>query len=99
LTNAPTVGDLTAAMKASVNGEVVDGLNVDTYAEIGQEAPAATQTLRKMIGYLYKAWRNRSNETATLYQLFGDDAVTVHQKATVSDDGTTFEKGEVGTGP
>lgn len=99
LTNAPTNGDLTAAMKASVNAEVVDALNVDTYAEIGQEAPAATQTIRKMLGYLYKGWRNKSDQTATLYQLYNDDTTTVAQKATVSDDGTTFVKGEVGTGP
>lgn len=50
---------------AQVNAEVVDALNVDTYAEIGQEAPAATQTLRKMLGYLYKAWRNRSTQSLT----------------------------------
>ena len=99
LTNAPTAGDLTAAMKASVNAEVVDALNVDTYAEIGQEGPAATQTIRKMLGYLYKAWRNRSTQTATDYKLYADDATTVDQKATVSDDATTFDSGEKATGP
>jgi len=33
LTNAPTNGDLTATMKASVNSEVVDTLTVDTIAD------------------------------------------------------------------
>ena len=51
------------------------------------------------LGFLYKAWRNRSNQTATTWQLFNDDATTVDHKATVSDDGTTGEKGEVVTGP
>lgn len=94
-----SVGSLAAQAKADVNAEVVDALNVDTYAEIGQETPAATQTIRKMLAYLYKAWRNKSDQTATLYQLYGDDAATVHQKATVSDDATTFTKGEIATGP
>lgn len=99
LTNAPTAGDLTATMKTSVKTQVTDGLNVDTYAEVGQEAPAATQTIRKMLGYLYKAWRNKTTQTATVYSLFADDTTTVDQKATVSDDLTTFTRGEVGTGP
>jgi len=84
---------------AEVNAEVVDALNTDTYAEPAQGAPGATITLAQKIGYLYKAWRNRSNQTATTYQLFNDDATTVDHKATVSDDATTAEKGEVATGP
>lgn len=99
LTNAPTSGDLTATMKASVNAEVVDALNTDTYAEPGQATPAATASLAAKIGYLYKAWRNRKTQTATTYSLFNDDATTVDQKATVSDNGTTFDSGEIATGP
>lgn len=68
-------------------------------AEPGQGAPAATATRGAKIDYLYKAWRNRSNQTATTYQLYADDASTVDQKATVSDDATTFESGEIATGP
>ena len=99
LTNAPTSGDLTATMKTSVNTEVVDALNVDTYAEPGQGAPAATTTLAAKLNYLYKVWRNKKTQTATTYSLFNDDAATVDQKATVSDDGTTATKGEVASGP
>lgn len=84
---------------AQVNTEVVDALNTDTYAEPAQGAPGATISLAAKIGHLYKAWRNRSNQTSTTYQLFNDDATTVDHKATVSDDGTTAEKGEVATGP
>ena len=90
---------LSTLTAANVNAEVVDALNVDTYAEIGQEAPAATQTIRKMLAYLYKGWRNKVTQDATTYSLFNDDAATVDQKATVSDDGVTFTKGEVATGP
>jgi len=84
---------------AQVNAEVVDALATDTYAEPGQEIPAATNTIAKKLGYLFKAWRNKSTQTATQYSLMADDAATVDQKATTSDDATTFTKGEVGTGP
>lgn len=98
LTNAATAGDLTVAMKASVNAEVLDVLNTDTFAEPGQGTPASTTTLAVKIGYLYKAWRNRHTQTASEYALYGDDAVTKDQEAVVSDDNTTFERGEISTG-
>lgn len=87
------------ATPAQVNTEVLDVLNVDTFAEPGQEAPPATTTLVKKIGYLYKAFRNRITQTATTLSLYGDDAATVDQKSTVSDNGTTYDRGELGTGP
>lgn len=87
--------DLSATMKTSVNGEVLDVLNVDTFAEVGTETPAATQTIRKMISLLYKAWRNKSTQTTTTYILKNDDTTTTGQTATTSDDGTTFTRGEM----
>ena len=99
LTNAATSGDLTATMKTSVNTEVVDGLNVDTYAEPAQGTPAATATLAAKLNYLYKAWRNKKTQTSTTFNLFNDDAATVDHKSTVSDDGTTATVGEIATGP
>lgn len=84
---------------AAVNAEVVDALNVDTYAEPAQGAPGATVSLATKIGFLYKAWRNRVTQTATETKIYNDDAATVDHKATVSDDTTTFDKGEIGTGP
>lgn len=89
------LNDLSAA---EVNAEVVDVLNTDTYAEPGQGAPGATITLAAKIGYLYKAWRNRSTQTATEYALYADDATTKDQEAAVSDNGTTLDRGEVTTG-
>ena len=94
-----SVGSLAAQAKADVNAEVVDGLNVDTYAEPGQGAPAATASIVTKIGNLHKAWRNKSDQTSTLYQLYADDATTVDQKPTVSDDGTTFVRQEIASGP
>ncbi len=84
---------------AQVNAEVLDVLTVDTFAQPGQESPAATTTLGLMVRYLYKAFRNRKTQTATTYALYADDTTTVDQKSTVSDDGTTFSAGEIATGP
>ena len=84
---------------AQVNAEVVDALNTDTYAEPGQGAPGATISLAQKIGYLYKAFRNRKTQTSTTFSLYADDAATVDQKSTVSDNGTTAERGEIVTGP
>jgi energy-coupling factor transporter ATP-binding protein EcfA2 len=84
---------------AEVNAEMVDALATDTYAQPGQEAPAATQTLAKMVAYLYKVLRNRITETATQQKIYADDGTTVDQKATVSDDNVTYDRGELGSGP
>lgn len=84
---------------SEINAEVVDALATDTYAEPGQGTPAATASLATKINYLYKNWRNRKTQTSTTFSLFNDDAVTVDQKATVSDNGTTAEKTEIATGP
>lgn len=88
-----------ATALASINAQVVDGLNVDTYAEPGQGAPGATLSLAAKIGFLYKAWRNRSTQTASQYSLYNDDASTVDHKASFSDNGTTADRGEIATGP
>ena len=89
----------TLATPAQVNAEVVDALNVDTYAEPGQGTPAATASLATKINYLYKNWRNKKTQTSSQWSLLNDDATTVDQKAAVADDGTTASKGEIATGP
>lgn len=94
-----SVGSLGTTAKTDVKLQVTDALNVDTYAQVGQGAPPATTTLRLMIAYLYKAFRNKTTQDASQYSLYNDDAATVDQKAAVSDDGTTFTRGEVASGP
>lgn len=89
----------TRATPAQVNAEVVDAWAVDTYTEPGQEAPPATTTLAVRLRYLYKAFRNPFTQTATDFKLYDDAGAVVDQKATVSDDGTTFTRGKIGTGP
>jgi hypothetical protein len=93
-----SVGALAAQAKADVNAEVVDALATDTYAEPGQGTPGATIALSAKIGYLYKAWRNKTTQTSSEYALYADDATTKDHEAVVSDDGTTTTRGEVSTG-
>jgi len=89
----------TRATPAQVNNEVLDVLNVDTFAEPGQATPAATASLVTKIGYLYKFLRNRKTATSSQINIYNDDATTVDQKRTISDNGTTYDEGEVTTGP
>lgn len=71
----------------------------DPRGEPGQGAPPVNPDLATKIDYLYKAWRNRSTQTATTYSLYADNGTTVDQKATVSDNGTLYDRGEIATGP
>ena len=86
------------ATPAQVNAELLDVLTVDTYAEPGKVAPAATTSLALMVRFLYKAWRNKKAQTSGQYSLYADDGVTVDQQASVSADGTTTTVGEIGAG-
>ncbi len=95
LTNAPTSGDLTATMKASVNAEVLDVLNTDTFAE-PTGVPAATNTLVNKLSYLYMALRNKVTVTASA-KTFYDDGDATEWKKTLADDGTTYTEGEATT--
>jgi len=95
---ASTIAALNDISAAEVNAEVLDVLNVDTFAEPGQEAPAATNTLAKKINYLFKFLRNKMTSTSTTASIYADNGSTVDQKSTVSDDGNTFTRGEFGSG-
>lgn len=99
LATASSISGLNNISTTDVKNQVVAALSTDTYAEPGQSNPAATATLAVKINYLYKAWRNKVTQTSSEYKLFNDDGTTVGQKASVSDNGTTFERGEIGTGP
>ena len=78
---------------ADVNDEVLDVLNVDTFAE-ETGVPAATSSLRKKIGWMFMWFRNRVTQTGTTSTLFADDGSTAVGTHTVSDDTTTFTSGE-----
>ena len=85
--------------KADVNAEVVDALNVDTYAEPGQGAPLATASLAAKIGYLFKLLRNKKTQTATDFKLFNDAETVVDQKSAITQAAGTVTRGELVSGP
>jgi hypothetical protein len=84
---------------AQVNAEMLDVLNTDTFAEPAQGAPPATTSLQLKLAYLYKAFRNKLETTGTEARIFNDAGAVVDHKASISDDGATFTRGEFGTGP
>lgn len=94
-----SVGSLAAQAKTDVNNEVVDAINIDSYGEPGQGAPAVSLSLVGKVNYLYKAFRNKITQTSTTLSIFADDQSTVDHKSTTSDDGTTYTRGEISTGP
>jgi hypothetical protein len=94
-----TLAGLNDISAADVNAQVLDVMNTDTFAEPGQEAPGATVSLVTKIGYLYKAFRNKIVQDATTLEIYNDAGAVVDQKATISDDGTDYTRGEIGTGP
>ena len=88
----------TRATPAQVNAEVVDALAVDTYPEPGLGTPPATASLATKIGYSYKGQRNKKEQTETEFRLFGDDGITVHHKAPVTDAAGVTTIGELAAG-
>jgi len=99
IVNIQTTATQIDGLATAINAEVVDALNVDTYAEPGQGNPAATTTLVEKIGYLYKYLRNKTVTDSVLIEVYDDAGTTVDQKATISYDGTDFTKQEFVTGP
>lgn len=91
------LNDLSAAQ---VNSEVVDAINVDTYAEPAQGAPPATASIAAKIGYNYKLARNKITQDNTgALKIYADDGVTVDHKTTTTDDGSTYTRSEIVAGP
>jgi hypothetical protein len=78
---------------AQVNAEVLDVLNVDTFAE-PTGVPAATTSMRLMLGFLYSfLFRNKITVTSTK-MTFHDDGDAAEFEKDVSDDGTTYTESE-----
>jgi hypothetical protein len=77
-------------------GDAFAALTVDTYAEPGTGAPAATATIEAKIGLLYKFARNKIDNDGTTIQVYADDAKTVDHEAAVSESGGVVTRGEFG---
>lgn len=99
-TDIPTqIAALNNLSAAQVKTQVTDALNVDTYAQPGQGAPAATTTMRLMLAYLYKWARNKRDNDGTTTNFYNDDAATVDHKQSTSEAAGTVTVGEMATGP
>jgi hypothetical protein len=98
-TAADYVTEVQSGLATATSTAAILAMLDDPRGEPGQGNPPVNGDMATKVDYLYKAWRNRSTQTATEYSLYADDATTVDQKATASDDGTTFNRGEIATGP
>ena len=82
-----------SATPADVNAQVLDVLQTDTFGELSAP-PAATSSLKDKIVWTFMWLRNKATQTATQRKLYADDGTTVVSTEAVTDDGTTYTKGE-----
>ena len=73
-------------------------LLIDPRGEPAQGLPPVSTTTNDKIDYLYKNWRNKKEQTATLFSLYNDAGDTVDHKATISEVGGLFTKEEMESG-
>lgn len=78
--------------------DAVDEIWDETFAELPQAAPSATPTARAAIMLLFMMARNASQSTSTERRVKNDAGIVI-AKATMSDDGVTFDQGELVAGP
>jgi hypothetical protein len=78
-----------------VRAEVMDVLTSEVFAELSA-IPGANSTILERISLLFMLARNKMTQTSTLQTLFADNGTTAIGTASVSDNGTTFTKGELG---
>ena len=78
---------------AAVKVQVVSALDSDTYAE-ASGVPGATASLVDKLGFMATAMRNKIETTSVLITIYADDTSTTVVTSTISDDGTTFTRGE-----
>jgi len=87
------------ATPAQVNEQVLDVINVDTFAEPPQGNPPATPTIRQMLHYPFKWWRNKRSSTNAQKSGYNDAGAVIDQKRTISDGGATYSETEIVSGP
>ena len=91
---AASIAALNDISAANVNTEVADVLTVDTNAELSA-LPGASPTILQLIQFLYQSIRFKETVTATTKTIYKDDGTTTLGTSTLSDDGTTFTRGEI----
>ena len=102
LTAAEIADDAFAAEHFATNAIGADALAADATAliwaeamvDIGANAPPYNASALVALNYLYELMRNQTWVTATKITVYKDNASTILMESTISDDGTTFKKGE-----
>ena len=93
-----SVNDFTTTAEASINAEVLDVLNNDTWGEPIIGTLSATTSIVGKIGYIYKFLRNKVTNDGTYIKVFNDDTATVDHKAAVAKSGGTVTRSEFASG-
>jgi hypothetical protein len=79
---------------ADVNAQVADVINTDANVELAT-VPTTVSPLRQQVQFIFQYFRNKKTITSTTETLMKEDAATTLGTATLTDDGTTFTKGEM----
>ena len=87
-----------AITAAKIADDAIAAIWAKAMVDLAQAAPSATASVLVAINYIYEFLRNKTTTTATLITVMKDDGSTGLVKSTISDDGTTFTKGEFITG-
>lgn len=90
-----TVNAFGSTAVGQVASEISDALRVDSLSEPSAGAPPATPAIANLLMYLYCTWRNQTTESTSESKV-RNNAGTVLAKATLSDNGTEFTKGQYG---
>jgi hypothetical protein len=83
-----------AATPAEVNAQILDVMATDTHSMPSAGAPPAAPTYEQLLMWLYTAWRNKFTSTNSERRVYADDESTTLTKSTISDNGTTYTRGE-----
>ena len=90
--------DTDAVDADSLKADAITEIWAKAMVDLAQGAPSATASVLVAINHLYEAWRNKTETTATRLTVYKNDAATELVRSTISDDATTFTKGEMVTG-
>lgn len=93
-----TVAQFEAAALTAIETEAAAALGTDTLSELAQGQPPVNPTMKQAIMFLYMALRNNLLTTGSQLSVCNDSG-TVICKATLTDDGTTFTRSKVVSGP
>lgn len=97
--DADAAGGLPVSDAGGLDLDAILSLLDDPRGEPGQGTPPVNPDMATKMDYIFKFLRNKLTQTSTTLSIFADDGSTVDHKSTVSDDGTTYTRGEFASGP